>query len=249
MKAFSVIEALARDGVMGVSEISEKTGLTKSLVYRFLQTLTQLGYVKQNQDNDKYDLTVRLFEMGGNVLGRSDVLTAAHAVVDRIARQTKESVHVAVLEERDIVYVDSADSSHVLSMSPRIGGRASAYCTALGRVLLAGRSDQEIEELYRNVSLPARTKHTVTTFEALMSILQTVRTNRCAVDREEYEEGLLCVATPLQDHSGSVVAAMALAAPRVRLPGERIKDVIEIMKAASGEVARLTGASSDRQEE
>lgn len=243
VKAFDVIEALARDGELGVSELSERTGLTKSSIYRFVRTLIQLGYVKQNEKNDKYDLTIRLFQMGSSVLGQSDVLAAAGTIIEQLSQETKEAIHVAVLDGSDIVYVDTADSAHhALTMSPRIGGRTPAHCTALGRVLLSDKPDEEIRNLYQSRGLEPRTRDTVTDLGALLTITQRVREEGIAVDYEEYEEGLICVATPLRDRSGSVVAAMALAAPRVRLPQHRIEEVAKRMRRASEDVGRLSGA-------
>lgn len=241
VKSFDVIEKLARNGQMGISEIAEHTGQNKSTVYRFLRTLIGLGYVVQNNKNEKYDLTLRLFEMGGAALDRNDVLVAARDVINGIAQQTREAIHVAVLEETDIVYVGAADSAHVLTMSLRIGARTPAHCTALGRVLLADRTEQEIRAMYRDRPLEPRTSKTVTDLDELIAIIDDVRRSGYAVDNEEYEDGLICVATPVRGHTGAVIAAMAMAGPRTRLTDHRIGEAIATMDAATREVARRTG--------
>jgi IclR family KDG regulon transcriptional repressor len=176
-KTLGLLEALARHEELGVTDLAGRAGMHKSTAYRFLNTLKELGYVRQNSSNDRYSLTLKLFELGSCVLGRMELWEQAHPVMEQLAEQTRETVHLAVLDEGRPVYLGKFESTQALrvSMSSRIGQSAPVYCTGIGKLLLAHAPPELVERILEREQLRRFTPHTITDRALLARELEKIR--------------------------------------------------------------------------
>lgn len=191
LKVFGILQALGEEREIGITELSQRVMMSKSTVYRFLQTMKTLGYVAQEGESEKYSLTLKLFELGARALQNVDLIRSADIQMREISRLTKETIHLGALDEDSIVYIHKIDSMYNLRMYSRIGRRNPLYSTAIGKVLLAWRDRDEVMQILEGVEYKRSTERTITSTEALLSVLDQVREQGYGEDNEEQEEGLL----------------------------------------------------------
>ena len=238
-KALKLLEKISEENMVGVTELARKLKMNKAIVYRFLSTFKQMGFVKQEPHSKKYSLTLKLFELGSKVLSELNLIDEAHPVMQKISEATKETVHLAVMDGEEIVYIDKVDSPQTLRMYSRIGKRAPAYCTGLGKVLLAWSSPSVIDKVSKH--LRKFTENTNTDPLILQRELHLVRERGYAVDNEEYEKGICCVAAPIRDINGEVVAALSISGPNFRFNEERIEEYKNLVVASAKEISERMG--------
>lgn len=151
LKVFGILQALGEEREIGITELSQRVMMSKSTVYRFLQTMKTLGYVAQEGESEKYSLTLKLFELGARALQNVDLIRSADIQMREISRLTKETIHLGALDEDSIVYIHKIDSMYNLRMYSRIGRRNPLYSTAIGKVLLAWRDRDEVKQILEGV--------------------------------------------------------------------------------------------------
>ena len=220
---------------LGVRELARELGVGKSTGHRILQTLEEHGLARQDPENERYVITARLIKMASMIQRNLDLRRVARPFLSALQNRCDETIFIGVLDSAEVVVVDRIDSSEPLRMTHEIGYREPAHSTALGKVLLAGLTEQELVAVCQSAELKAFTEKTLTSPELLKSELKRVRLSGFAVDDEETLTGVRCVAAPLRDAMGRVVAAMSLSGPSVRLPPERISSLAQdILAAAEG---------------
>lgn len=219
VRALSLLDAMAAQGrPIGIAELSKRVRLHVSTVHRLLATLITRGYAQQDPETGKYALGLRPFVLGQAYLEQTDLRRIVHPALQRLVEATGETANLVVMDREEVVYLDKAESTQSLRFFSRIGRRAPPYCTAVGKVLLAWLPPEEREEVLGRLTLTPLTRSTITEEDALRGELERVAAQGFAVDREECEEGASCLAVPLRDHTGRVVAALGISAPTVRLP-------------------------------
>lgn len=239
--ALSILETLGTVHEMGVTELARKLGLGKSSAYRLLATLARRGYVEKNPQSDRYRLTYRLFAVGSPAADRFGLRETAHPVMERLATETGETVNVGVLDGTRVVNLHKVESRHLLRMHMEVGGGVPAHATALGKVLLTALTQAEIAERLGGRRLERLTHRTIADRAALWRVLARVREQGFALDDEECSLGLRCVAAPILDHRGSVVAALSISGPSQRLPHQVLGRLVERVRAAAREVSHRLG--------
>lgn len=160
LKVFGILQALGEEREIGITELSQRVMMSKSTVYRFLQTMKTLGYVAQEGESEKYSLTLKLFELGARALQNVDLIRSADIQMREISRLTKETIHLGALDEDSIVYIHKIDSMYNLRMYSRIGRRNPLYSTAIGKVLLAWRDRDEVMQILEGVEYKRSTERT-----------------------------------------------------------------------------------------
>ncbi len=214
-RGFAVIRAFEPDRThMSVTDVAQATGLTRAVARRFLLTLVELGYVRN--EGRSFSLRPRILELGYGYLSGLTFPEIARPYMEELSAKVQESVSAAVLDADDIVYVANVVPRRVMTINVPIGGRDPAYCTSLGRVLLAQRSDEEIDAYLESVVLERRTERTVTDPVTMGKILRDVREQGYAFLDQELEDGLGAIAVPVHDAAGAVVAAMNVSAYSLR---------------------------------
>jgi IclR family transcriptional regulator, pca regulon regulatory protein len=237
-RGLAVIRAFGFNRVkLTVTEVAEATGLTRATARRFLHTLVQLGYV--HNEGREFSLRPRILELGYAYLSGFSLNEVAQPFMQELAAKVQESTSVAVLDGDDIVYVAHAAPKRVMTINVPIGGRDPAYCTALGRALLAARPDEEIDTYLRQLEPSPYTGDTVTDPQLLRGVLTQVREAGYALVQNEFEDGLVAIAIPIRDASGNVIAAMNVSAYAMRTGPEVLeKKCLPLLRDA---VNRLEG--------
>ncbi|MBV8170758.1 MAG: IclR family transcriptional regulator [Candidatus Eremiobacteraeota bacterium] len=228
---------------VGVRELGQAIGLSKSSVHRILQTLRARGFVKWNPDNARYSLGIKAFEVGCGILRSMEAHTVAKPVLEQLAVALGETVFLGVQDDTELVYIEKVDGRRPVKMYADIGTRRPMHSTGIGKALLSHLDRAEIDRIIASKPLARYTKSTITDPEALRQELEKVRRQGYAEDNEETEEGLYCVGAPLFNYSGRPVAAISVAVPKFgqqQLPRDR---VIKHVVSAAQEISAKLGYS------
>lgn len=241
-RAFALLELLAaRPDGAPLMELANQSGLHKSTVHRLLTALIDLGYVKTDGDG-RYALTLKMFELSGKIVNGLDVMRVAKPALDSLRDRTGEAAHLLVREGCEVVYVYKAESTvNAYRMFSHIGMRRAMYCTAAGKSMLAALPDDEVREIWRRSDIATYTQHTVTTPDALLAELEQVRRLGYALDNEENELGVRCVAAAITDYTGKAVAALSISAPVPRMSDERIGTLAQEILSVRAEISAELG--------
>jgi IclR family transcriptional regulator, pca regulon regulatory protein len=208
-RGLAVIRAFdAENRELALSEVARSTGLTRAAARRFLLTLVKLGYVNFSQG--RFSLRPRVLELGYAYLSSLSLPEVALPHMESLVAQVNESCSISVLDDTDVVYVARVPTRRIMSITLAVGTRLPAFVTSMGRVLLAGLPDEELEERLSRIEIVPLTPRTVKDKEALRTILASVRRQGYAATDQELEEGLRSVAVPLRGSSGTVTAALNL---------------------------------------
>ena len=241
LKVFSILEALGEQKEIGVSELSQRLMMSKATTYRFLQTMKTLGYVTQEDEADRYSLTLKLFELGAKSLEYVDLITLADKEMRLISEQTNEALHLGALDENAIIYIHKIDSNYNLRMQSKIGRRNPLYSTAIGKVLLAEREQAFVHETLAQVEFIKHTEKTLENTNQLLSELAVVKEQHYAEDNEEQEPGLRCIAAPIYDRFGSVIAGVSISLPTIRFDEKRIPYYVGLLHQAGKSISSQQG--------
>lgn len=226
-RALKILEYVAENGsVAGLTEISRGLGLSKSTAHGLIATLEKYGYMQQDSITGKYSLGLKTFEIGQAYVSNLDLREIVLPDLRELSQRYQETVHLAVLSGEDVVYIDKVDGSHSVGIRSRIGGRNPAYCTGVGKALLSGLTDLQIEKMYSGKIFERYTKNTVNKLSDLIYQIHQVRKNGYAVDVEEIELDLRCVAAPIKDNKGTVIAAVSLSGPSNRILDTKLNNII-----------------------
>ena len=234
-KAFSEAEY-----EMGISALALRLGLAKSTVHRLATTLVEYDILEQNRETGKYRLGLALFELGTLVRRKMDTVAESRAQMRAVAEMTGETVQLAVLDHQSVLYIRILESRQAVRMSTIAGSRAPAHATSVGKVLLAHQAPDEVQQIIDN-GLKRYTTNTITDPALLREELASVKSRGYAIDDEEIEVGLRCVAAPIRNHSGRVIAALSVAAPVQRMTKKTVQTTIPTVVAAADAISRRLG--------
>jgi len=188
------------------SQVAAASGLTRAGARRILLTLQTLGYVET--DGKLFSLTPRILDLGFAYLSSMPIWNRAEPVMEALVQQVQESCSAAVLDATDIVYVMRVPTHKIMSISLGVGSRLPAYCTSMGRLLLAGLDEDDLRARLVASAPAALTKHTVTDIDVLLSKIAQARRQRWCLVNQELEEGLISIAAPVINRAGRTVAAL-----------------------------------------
>lgn len=224
-----------------IAQLSQRTGIPRAAVRRCLYTLSRLGYVASDDDGRAYVLRPAILALGHAYLSSTPLATAVQPLLIRVTRELHESSSMAVLEGDDILYIArSSTNARVMSIDLGIGSRLPAYCTSMGRVLLAGLQTAELRDYLARAKLTRLTNRTVDTAEALAGVLKTVRRNGYAIVDQELEIGLRSIAVPVIDGEGRSVAAINVGTQSSRVSiAEMESRFLPLLRAAAHEAGLL----------
>jgi DNA-binding IclR family transcriptional regulator len=238
--AIRIVNCLSLDGrALGISEIADSLGMNVSTVHHIAATLCAEGVLMQNRSR-KYRLGSKVLEWGGSAMQQQEAIPVAAPHMRHLAQTMNETCHLALLDGCEVVYIAKIESKQSVRIATSIGSRKEAYCTALGKALLAFQPPAALEGLAR-AGLAPRTPSTITSMERLASELRRVRREGYAVDDEEYEEGLFCVAAPIYDYTGQVALALSLSGPSFRLKRIELRHVAGVVTRTAAQISRELG--------
>jgi IclR family KDG regulon transcriptional repressor len=241
--AIDVLEAFKGErDELGVTELSSSLGLPKNNVFRLLATLELRGYIEQNKATGNYRLGIKTFELGQIFCGRMGLIKQSHAVLEQLEKRCNESTYLGIIQDGMVVYVDMVETSHSVRIVPRLGKRAPAYCTAVGKTQMAYESQDEVERILDKLGLKTFTKNTIIDKHQLMEHLKQVAQQGYAIDNEELDEEVICVGAPVRDYTGQVIAGISISGPIQRMLPERIEhELVPIIKEAAQEISSRLG--------
>lgn len=235
-RSLDVLEVLAQaEEALGVTEIGNRISLHKSTVHRILHTLCHRGYVERVKDNERYQLGIKIVELGMRFLNDLEIRKVASPVLNDLAKLLDEVVHLVLPDEGEVVYIDKAESSHVVSMHSKVGRRAPMHCTAVGKALLSTLPEEEVRHILEIKGMTRYTPNTIVEPDALMVYLREVKISKISVEIEENEIGIICLGTPVFDYSGRAIGAISVSGPAERIKEKGIERIGQEMKKA-GEV-------------
>jgi IclR family KDG regulon transcriptional repressor len=226
---------------LSVSEIGAKTGLHRSTAHRILMALEYNDLIKQNPSTGKYHLGIKLFKLGHQAVSQLNLREICRPFLSRLMNDTKETIHLAVLDDDQVLYLDKVEGPHALRMPSRVGRYIPTYCTSLGKAMLSCLDDQEVKSILRRQTLKPHTENTVKNINQLLADLRSVRKRGYAVDNEEIEIGLRCVGAPLRDYTGGMVGAISVAAPSARLSEKNTPVTGRMVIAIAAEISEQLG--------
>ena len=242
-RAFDLLEKLCRSrNGMTIGTLSAETGLHKSTVHRLLATMCTRGYVQRDAETSVYRAGMRLCELSSYIVENMDVIERARAPLERLGHETGETVHLVLQEERDIVYIHKVESvSGAIRMFSRIGMRLPLYCTGVGKAILATWDTAEVRDVWQHSDVHAWTEHTIVDEDAFFREIDKVRQLGYALDNEENELGVRCIAAAIPDYRGRASYAISLSAPVSRMTDQRVAELRAPLMAARDEIARALG--------
>jgi IclR family pca regulon transcriptional regulator len=221
-----------------IAQISQQTGIPRAAVRRCLHTLRQLGYVDAELNN--FALRPKVLTLGYSYLSSTPLTIAAQPCLNAVSKALGESSSLAVLEEDQVLYVARAATSRVMSVSLSAGSRLPAYCTSLGRVLLAHLPEVELDAYFARTDLQPRTEHTITDPARLREALAQVRRDGYAINNEELELGLRSIAVPVRGAAGRVLAALNVGAQAARVtPDIMMREFLPVLRQGAQELSVL----------
>ena len=242
-RALDVLEAFNyQQEELGVTELSNKLKLHKNKVFRLLASLETRGYIEQDQKTGNYRLGLKTFEVANVFLHHLGLRRQARPILEELVSKSNETAYLAVTDGVDVVYVLMHETTHTVRVIPRLGFRLPAYCTASGKVQLAYESQDRLQQLFAQGPLRKLTENTIIDPDRLHEHLALVAQQGFAVDNEELEEGVRCVAAPVRDYSHRVVAGVGLSGPVSRFGLDRIRDeFVPLVKEAGSKISQRLG--------
>lgn len=223
-KALMILEKLGeKTNGASITELGRDLKIGKSTVHRLLATLKDGGYVMVEPITSRYTLGSMIARLAEQLTHQSPLLSAGVPAIQRLAHECNETANLAVLEGQDVLYLAKQESKEPLRMSGQVGKRLPAYCTALGKALLADLPERQIRKLYGSTGrLRTVTPHTISNLSDLVKELEEIHREGISYDQEEMYVGVQCVATPVRDYSGKTIAAISISAPKHRMTSDKL---------------------------
>ncbi|MDQ7095238.1 IclR family transcriptional regulator [Desulfosporosinus sp. PR] len=241
-RSLDVLEVLAHaEEPLGVTEIGNRIQLHKSTVHRILQTLCYRGYVERAKENEHYQLGIKIVELGIRFFNDLEIRKVAAPVLNDLAKLLNEVVHLVLPDDGEIVYIDRAESSHVVGMHSKVGRRAPMHCTAVGKAILSTLPEEEVRHILETKGMTRYTPNTIIDPEVLLKELRSIRENKISVEKEENEIGIICLGTPVFDYSGRAIGAISVSGPASRIQEKGLERIGQEMKKAGEEVSSKLG--------
>lgn len=243
-RIFGVLEALAETGPIGIMDLSTRLELHKSTVHRLLLSLICMGYVKQDETG-KYLLTFKIVQLSEKIITRSDIVAIVHPLIAELANNCRETVHFVQRNGTEVLYLDKVEPFNAyesaIRMASQVGLSRPMYCSAVGKAILAEMKEEEVEFIWNNSIIEKKTEHTITVKSELMQEISEIRRNGYALDNEENELGVRCIAVCVHDLQGKPSNAFSISAPAVRMTEDRVKQLsMEILRTKAA-IQQLLG--------
>ncbi|MCT2537007.1 IclR family transcriptional regulator [Aquibacillus koreensis] len=232
-----------RQQELKISEISAQLSLNKSTIHSLLKTLKQHDYIKQDLDTGKYSLGLKLVERGNYVLHSLDIRNVAKQPLTKLSDTTGQTVHLVILDGNAGVYIDKVEGAASIVFS-RIGRRVPIHSSAVGKVLTAFKKETELQAIVKEYDFFKQTVHTITSKEAFLQELKAVVKVGYAMDQEENEPGVCCIAVPIFDHKGDTSAAISISTTISNVTEEYKTSTIKQLKETALEISNKLGYTS-----
>lgn len=240
-KGLWLLEVLAGAGELSLSELARRAEVDTSTAYRLLESLRKKGFAERDEGRGFWRVGLKAYQIGMAYLEQGGLGAVAIPEMERLVVKLHETVNLAVLDAKDAVYIQQVEGTHLVRMNIRSGARAPLYCSGVGKILLAWKTPEEADKFLGSGPYKSYTPLTLTDLDSLRGELSRVRRQGYAMDNEEREPGVRCVAAPVRDWRGEVVAALSLSAPASRLSLESVPEVASQVLASANAISVRLG--------
>ncbi len=242
-RCFDILELLALSHrPMTLAEITKESGISKSTVYRLLQTLNNRHYVEKDRNN-AYTIGIKLYEVVSSHINGLELQTEAKPILSTLMEKLGLSVHLGILHGSEVVYIEKLEMYPTTKVYSKVGERSPAYCSSMGKCLLSCLSGEELEEVLQGLTFTSYTSNTIQNAWELKQHLRMVRHQGWAMDNEEYLIGNRCIGAPVFDYKGDAIASISASGTTATITDERIVDISVRIKEAALEISRRMGYS------
>lgn len=241
-RALDILELLAveREG-LGVTEIGNRVGLHKSTVHRLLNSLAERGYIEKEPRYGTYKLGLKVIEISSLHLNKLELKTEALPYLRKLAETTGQPVHLAILRGKEAVYIEKVEVVNSIRMYSQIGRRVPVYCSAIGKALLSGLEGSDLDMLVKDMEYKAFTANTLQGTDDLVKEVACVRERGWALDDEEHEAGIRCIAAPVYDYTGRVIAAVSTSGDKSIISADRDAEISRCVVDMAASISRRMG--------
>ena len=231
-----------RETEKSLNDLSMKTGLHKSTVFRVMETLEKIKWVRKDPKTGTFHLGLAIFELGTRAIYGLDFYKASLIHLERLVKVIGQSAHLVIHDQGEVLYLNKVESPGIFITQPsQIGLRLPMHCTAVGKVLLSYMEEKAVENIVVSKGLRRFTDNTITSNSDLYKALSKTREEGYAIDNEEVQLGLRCVAAPIQDYTGKVVAAVSISGLVSRLSDDKIPYLVNVVKETGEKISRDLG--------
>lgn len=213
-RALSILEILSNYDNLSLMEISEKVQLHKATTHRLVNSLLENGYIEKDATTKKYRISLKLFQLGNRRVQNIDFLNVAKSMIRQLSQEINQTVHLVIEDDNEVLYIDKHDSQDSETrMHSRIGKKAPMYVTAVGKAILATKTNSAIVDYWNQVDIQPKTTHTITNLEDFLAEIDTVRQQGYAIDNEENEYGIVCIGASFASYKDSSAGAISISLP------------------------------------
>lgn len=209
-RAVSILEVLSEYKSLSLHELSEKVKLHKATTHRIVNSLVDNGFIEQIKETKQYRISLRMFELGNKRVQNIDFFNVAKSIIRQLSTEINQTVHLVIEDEDEILYIDKYGDQTKSKMRSKIGLKAPLYCTAVGKAILATRSDEQIKAYWNRINAEEKTTNTITSFDAFIPELQKIRELGYAVDNEEFEYGVFCIGSVFSSYKEEGAGAISI---------------------------------------
>lgn len=229
-RLFLTLETLAETGPITLADLQSRLQLNKSTVHRLLTSLIHLGYVRQDAETGRYSLSLKIMSLSNRLLENLDIVDTVRPYLKKLSNDIGETVHFVQVEGTDAVYIEKEESYlNSVRMVSKIGNRIPLYCSGVGKAILADMPEEKVRNIWDASKIIALTEYTITEYPQLLKRLEQVRANGYALDDEENELGVRCIAVSIPRYDGTPKYALSISAPMTRMSDERIQELAPII--------------------
>jgi DNA-binding IclR family transcriptional regulator len=246
-KLLSIIEYLANaDEPVRLKTLSEELDINNSTALRFLASLEKDGYVRQEAESKRYFLTMKICTLSHKLLAKNNIIIYAKPFLERLSNLFMEATCLSIEQDMYVIYIATHDGpNNMLKYFHFIGKQAPMHCTGSGKLFLTNYSDAELANYIKKRGSVKPTEKSINTYLELKAELERIKKQDYSIDNEECERGMRCVAIPIRNHTGSIVAGLSVTGPAVRMPFQRIKENLPFLLKVSQQLSFLLGYAED----
>lgn len=237
-RIFKIIDLLKNNEGMRLQDISNDLDLHKSTTHRLLSELITYGYVKRNNETKKYSLSLKFLEIASHLIEGNELIVNAKDSIEKLNTITKENIHLAELVGDSVIYIDKKESPHSIRMYSQVGKSVPLYCTGVGKVILAFQPLDIRDRLISRINFIKYTNNTIADVESLLIELDKIVKDGFALDNQEHENNIACIAAPIRDYNGNVIASISITAILFRMNFDKLLDFKDLLLEESNNVSK-----------